>query len=126
MNKNIVRLIMALPAIPMALTTLNFVINPSKAAEALGMELLTGIGLSTQLGDFGAFFAVAAFLIGAGSLFMKSEYFKIAALLFGSAALFRTIAWALNGAEFATSLIISEVVLVVWMLVSAEYIKRVS
>ena len=83
---------MALPAIPMALTTLNFVINPSKAAEALGMELLTGIGLSTQLGDFGAFFAVAAFLIGAGSLFMKTEYFKIAAFLFGSAALFRTIA----------------------------------
>ena len=39
MNKNIVRLIMALPAIPMALTTSNFVINPSKAAEALGMEL---------------------------------------------------------------------------------------
>ena len=117
---------MALPAIPMVLTTTNFVINPSKAAEALGMELLTGIGLSTQLGDFGAFFAVAAFLIGAGYFFLNSEYFKIAALLFGSAALFRTIAWALNGADFATSLIISEVFLVVWMLLSAEYVKRVS
>ena len=54
---------MALPAIPMALTTINFVINPSKAAEALGMDLLTGIGLSTQLGDFGAFLPWPLFLL---------------------------------------------------------------
>ena len=43
MNKNTVRLIMALQSL-MAVTTINFVdLNPSKAAEeALGMELLTG------------------------------------------------------------------------------------
>ena len=39
--------------------------DPGAAAEALGMELLTGVGASTQIGDIGAFFLSIA-IISAG------------------------------------------------------------
>ena len=126
MNKNIIRAIACAPAGPMVLNTVMFVINPSKATGDLGMELLDGIGRSTQLGDFGAFFGLASFLIVFGSIKMKYEYLNIAALLLGSAAFFRIIAWALNDAALATSLIIAELALVLWLVISAKYIKKLA
>ena len=33
------------------LTGLNWIVNPAAAAEGLGMELMTGLGASTQIGD---------------------------------------------------------------------------
>jgi hypothetical protein len=36
----------------------------------------------------------------------------------------RVVAWAFNGAELATVLIISEVVLVIWLMVGGVYLDK--
>ena len=52
MNKNVIRVAAAIPGIPMLINGIGFIATPLETAQSLGMELLTGIGLSTQLGDF--------------------------------------------------------------------------
>ena len=51
-----IRIVAALPGVLFAIQGLNWIIDPSAAAEGLGMPLLEGIGRSTQIGDLAAFF----------------------------------------------------------------------
>jgi hypothetical protein len=86
-----------------------FLVVPDRATGSLGMPLLDGLGRSTQLGDFAAFFLTlgASILIGCRAGRRRALYFPAA--LLGSAALCRTIAWAAQGADFATLFIAAEV-----------------
>ncbi|MDA8646145.1 hypothetical protein N9L54_01815 [Porticoccaceae bacterium] len=54
----------------------------------------------------------------------EGRLLRIVALLLGLTALFRLIAWAVNGAELATMLILAETILVVWLVVAANFIDR--
>ena len=49
---------------------------------------------------------------------------RITALLLGLAAILRVIAWGVNGAAFATELIVAEIVLVIWLLAGAVYLDK--
>ena len=40
------------------------------------------------------------------------------------AAILRVIAWGVNGAAFATELIVAEIVLVIWLLAGAVYLDK--
>ena len=55
MNK-ILRVVVALPAILFVVMGLRWVVAPAGIAPEFGMPLLQGLGLSTQIGDLGAFF----------------------------------------------------------------------
>jgi len=58
--KNLLRkvlwVLIGLIALNFLVTGLRWAVAPSGAAEALDMSLLNGAGLSTQMGDIGAFF----------------------------------------------------------------------
>jgi hypothetical protein len=83
--------------------------NPSGAAQGLAMPLLDGLGRSTQVGDFAAFFLA----IGATTLFGAraghAKLLLVPAGILGAAAAGRSIAWAAHGADFATVFISVEV-----------------
>ena len=106
-----------------AWNAIGFVIDPAAASGGLGMELLTGLGASTQIGDIGAFFWGVAIAIGIGQLRGKSDWFLVAVLLLGAAALMRTIAWMLGHADFATAFIVVEVV-AAGILGAAAWLRR--
>jgi len=52
------------------------------------------------------------------------SFFFAFALLLGGAAVFRTTAWALHGAEFATTFVAVEAILTLMLLVSANLMNR--
>jgi hypothetical protein len=107
---NRLRLIVTLLGAFFALQGLGFLLAPQRAVESLGMPLLDGIGRSTQLGDFAAFFLVAGIGILYGSRPGNARALLFPAALIGGAAVTRTLAWLLQGASFAGMFIAVEVI----------------
>lgn len=103
----------------MGLMAVNWIVNPAGAAEGLGMPLLDGIARSSQVGDFTSFFVcVSAFAIW-GAWKMSASWVSASAALLIAAALFRTLAWLIHGADFATSSIVAEIVMSALLLYAA-------
>jgi hypothetical protein len=88
---------------------LGWIVAPTRAAESLGMPLLDGLGRSTQIGDFGAFFLTAGATMLAGSRPGHARLLLVPAGMLASAAVVRTIAWLVHGAAFAPAFILVEV-----------------
>ena len=118
------RILAALPGLAMGVNAVGWIIRPAETAESLGMPLLDGIGRSTQIGDFTSFFVACALLSFWAAAKRNVTAAYSAALILGGAAIFRTLAWAMHGAEFATVFIIVEAVLTAMLLVSANLMKR--
>ena len=78
-------------------------------AEALGMSLLSGEGLSTQIGDLSSFFLVLGSFILLGAYTKQKYWFYAPIALLGLAAISRTIAYLFHDAAFATQSIMVEV-----------------
>ncbi len=114
------RILAILPGLAMGGNAALWITRPADAAESLGMPLLDGIARSTQVGDLTAFFVASALMCFLGAWRQNVTWLYGAALLLGGAALFRTTAWALHGAEFATLFVAVEIVLTVMLLVSAN------
>jgi len=123
-NNNVIKIIAAVPGIPMLVNALMFILQPEAVTADLGMPLLEGVGLSTQLADLGAFFTFSALLIFYGVLKSNGEYLRIVALLLGLTAILRAVAWVVNDAALASTLIGAEILLVVWLWISAKYIDK--
>ena len=119
MNK-ILRIVVALPAILFLVMGVRWVVAPAGIAPELGMPLLEGVGLSTQVGDLGAFFASLAAFILIGVITQKRSWFYAASILLGLTAVFRVLAWLLHGAAFATDMILVEVVVTALLLFAAS------
>ena len=124
MKRNILRVVAALPGVPMLLNGLSFIFTPVDAAKSLGMPLLDGIGRSTQIGDFTAFFIASSIFIFMGAYLASVRWLNAAALLLGLAAIMRTMAYLLHGADLATTLIAAEIILTVWLVVTGQLLKR--
>ena len=107
----VARVLAGLVGLLMGLQAVNWLLDPTAAAASLGMNLLDGMGRSTQVGDFTAFFVCCSgFALWAAWKRSASFAAASAALLFG-AAVFRTFAWIAHGAELATNFIVIEIVL---------------
>jgi len=122
MNK-ILRVVVALPAILFMVMGIRWVVAPAGMAPELGMPLLEGAALSTQVGDLGAFFVALSCYILIGIITQKRSWLYAGALLLGLAATFRSLAWLLHGASFAAESIAVEVVVTVLLLFAASRIS---
>ena len=119
MNKTL-RVVVALPAILFVVMGLRWVFAPAGIAPEFGMPLLEGLGLSTQVGDLGAFFFCVGLFVLIGLFTQKRPWFYAPALLLGFTAIFRVAAWLLHGAPFASSQILVEVVITALLLFAAS------
>ncbi len=99
---------------------IGWLVVPEWAATGLGMPLLDGLGRSTQVGDFAAFFLVLGLSILAGSAPERRRWLFFPAALLASAAFGRTIAWAAHEADFAAVFIPVEVLTCLFLLFSAS------
>ncbi len=117
------KILAGLVALLMGINAVGWLVDPAGAAEGLGMPLLDGIGRSSQVGDFSAFFVgITAFCI-LGIVRSHSTWLLSAATMLGLAALLRTMAWLVHGAEFAVVFIGAEAVMTA-MLLLAVYLMR--
>jgi hypothetical protein len=119
------RLIVTILGAFFALQGVVWLLAPARAAESLGMPLLDGIGRSTQVGDFAAFFLTAGIAMLIGSRPGRARVLLFPAAMIGGAALTRTLAWLLQGADFAAMFIFVEVVTAVVLYLAANRLGAV-
>ncbi len=108
----IFRALSVLVAVMMFLMGARWIIDPAAAAQGLGMELLTGVGASTQIGDLGAFFLTTSVMIVLAQRAGQTHWFFPPAMLLGSAAVVRILAWATGNAALGTEFIVAESIMV--------------
>ena len=95
---------------------LQWLIDPTSAANSLGMVLLSGHGLSTQIGDLSSFFLVI------GTFTLCAVYKNNTVLLYTPIALFafaafsRIIAFLFHDAALSTDKILVELILAGFLL----------
>jgi hypothetical protein len=122
MNK-ILRGITLLPGLLFLMVGIGWLIDPASAAKDLGMDLMTGMGLSSQMGDVGGFFMGGALMCIIGVITLNKTWLHGAALLAISAAVYRVVATLAHGADFAAASIVIEVVITAWLLFAASQIQ---
>lgn len=120
----IYRIIAGLIGALMAATAAGWLLDPETAAGSLGMSYMDGIGRSTLVGEISAFFVFLVVMCIAGAVTRVGHYLRSAGLLLLLTAVFRTTAWALHGAEFATIFIVFEIVMAVLLFFCAAKIGR--
>jgi len=81
---------------------------PGGIAPDFGLQLGDGLGLSSLLGDLGAFFLTLGLCLAAALLTGRRLWFYPPAMLLLFAALGRILAWLLHGAAFAVPMIVVE------------------
>jgi hypothetical protein len=99
---------------------LNWILDPASAAQGLGMPLLDGIGRSTQIGDFAAFFFATGTMIAMGTYPGQTQWLYGGAMLLGFAAVMRTVAALFHGADFAVFPISIEVASAVFLFLAVR------
>jgi hypothetical protein len=119
MAKKILSVLAYLVSLLLLLSGLRWLLDPAGSAEGLGMPLLEGIGRSTQIGDLSAFFIVSGAFGLAGLVRRQPVLLYTPAAMVGGAALFRSLA-TLQGAPFATQLIVLEIVMTVILVAAAR------
>lgn len=85
---------------------------PGFAGGLLGMDLLDGAGLSTQLADLASFFLTLGVCILAGLVTGRTFWFYPAILLLALAIIGRLIAWLAHGAALNLDMIAVEVAMI--------------
>ena len=107
--KNVLRIVAGLVGILFFLNGLQWIISPANVAASLGMPLLEGVGLSTQIGDLGSFFITVGAMTLIGAITTTRHWFYAPSMLLLVAALYRTLSTILYGAPFVMSAIIVEI-----------------
>lgn len=103
------RILVSLLGVMFALQGVGWLALPARAAEGLGMPLLDGVGRSTQIGDFAAFFLAIGATALAGARPGRARLLLVPAGMLAAAAIARTLAWLVHGAAFAAAFVAIEV-----------------
>lgn len=119
MNK-LARFAALLPALTFFIIGLTWLINPTAAAQDLGMVLQEGVGRSSQLGDMSAFFLSSSAMIILGFISKNRTWLLAAAIPVSLAIVFRTTAWLFHDASLAADLIGAEIIFASLILLSAK------
>jgi hypothetical protein len=124
MLKNVLRAVVAIPAVLFVVMGLRWLVNPSGIAPELGLTLESGVGLSTQVGDLTAFFLTLGLcMLTALVTGRRSWYYPPVALLL-IAAVARIIAWLVHDAALALNLIAPEVIIATILLVASRIVPE--
>ena len=122
--KSLFRIVAGLSGVFFVLMGLRWAFDPSSAANSLGMILLDGEALSTQIGDLGSFFITVGFMTLIGVITQTRYWFYAPSMLLLVAALYRSLATLMYGAPFALSSIIIEVVVGLFLIVTGSRISK--
>ena len=102
------RFVATVPALVFVLAGLLWLTTPGLVSAQLGMPLLSGVGLSTQIGDFASFFLTLGGCALMGVATGNSVWFLPSIMLLVVAALGRIIAWMVHDAALVLPMILVE------------------
>ena len=117
MLNKIITTLVVLVAILFIVNGLRWLVDPAGIVDMFGLELASGVGLSSQVGDMSAFFLTLGICTLTGLVSAQRLWFYPAMLLLGLTAIGRTLAWLVHDAALATDLIAVEVIvtLLLWI-----------
>ena len=124
MKQIIARVLSFLPGLLFLSNAYTWVTNPLAASNSLGMQYLEGIGRSTQIGDFSAFFIGVGIFCLLGSIFKNITFLISAVIILFSAAIMRIVAWQIYNADFATIFISVEIIASIMILTSVVLFRK--
>ena len=122
--KNILRVVAGLFGTLFLINGLQWIIAPANIAAQLGMPLLEGVGLSTQIGDMGSFFITVGAMSIIGAVSQTRHWFYAPSMLLLVAALFRTLSTAIYGAPFVLPAIVVEVSVGLFLIFAGSRISK--
>ena len=118
------RVLSFLPGLLFLSNAYTWITNPSAASNSLGMQYLEGIGRSTQIGDFSAFFIGVGIFCLLGSIFKNISFLISAVIILFSAAIMRIIAWQIYDADFAAMFIGVEIIASIMIIISIALFRK--
>lgn len=124
MLNRIIIVLVVLPAILMVLLGVRWLVDPAGVAPQFGFPLLTGLGLSSQVGDMAAFFLTAGLCMLLGVVLREPIWFYPPIMLFLLAASGRMIAWLAHGASLALQMIAVEIITSTLLIVAARRLGK--
>tara|TARA_Y100000741_G_scaffold59567_1_gene41653 strand:+ start:699 stop:1091 length:393 start_codon:yes stop_codon:yes gene_type:complete len=122
--KNTLRVVAGLLGTLFLINGLQWIIAPANIAAQLGMPLLEGVGLSTQIGDMGSFFITVGAMTLIGALSQTRHWFYAPSMLLLVAALFRTLSTAIYGAPFVLPAIFVEISVGLFLIFAGSRISK--
>ena len=122
--KNILRVVAGLFGTLFLINGFQWIIAPANIAAQLGMPLLEGVGLSTQIGDMGSFFITVGAMTLIGALLQTRHWFYAPSMLLLVAALFRTLSTAIYGAPFVLPAIVVEISVGLFLIFAGSRISK--
>lgn len=122
--KTILKVIVALPAVLFIVMGLRWLVDPGGIAPELGLALGDGVGRSSLVGDFAAFFLTAGLCILLGLVSGRRTWYYPPIMLLLLAATGRVLAWALHDAAFAGSMIAFETVVAALLLAASRWLPE--
>lgn len=122
MNKVITALVV-LAAILFIVNGLRWLVDPAGIVGMFGLELSTGVGLSSQVGDMSAFFLTLGICMLIGVVKTEHFWFYPPMILLGLTAVGRILAWLVHDATLATGLIAPEVVITLLLWVATRRLR---
>ncbi|PCI32531.1 MAG: hypothetical protein COB54_06930 [Alphaproteobacteria bacterium] len=121
----IIRILLILPAILFITMGLRWIVAPTGIAGELGLTLMDGVGLSSQIGDMSAFFLTLGLCALMGVVTENRTWFYPPVIMLALTALGRVLAWLLYDASFAGALIAPEVLIaLLWYFGSAKICQK--
>lgn len=124
MINKLLKLLVLLPAILFIVTGIRWLVAPAGIATNFGMTLEQGLGLSTQVGDLGAFFLTLGSCMLIAIISERRSWFYPPIMLLAIAALGRVLAWLLHGATLAIPQITVELLVALILLVASRRLSR--
>ena len=122
--KDTLRVVAGLLGTLFLINGLQWIIAPANIAAQLGMPLLEGVGLSTQIGDMGSFFITVGAMTLIGALSQTRHWFYAPSMLLLVAALFRTLSTAIYGAPFVLPAIVVEISVGLFLIFAGSRISK--
>lgn len=120
----VLKIVLVLVAVLFVFMGMRWLVDPSGIAPEFGFLLGEGLGRSSQIGDFAAFFLTMGLCILLGVVNRQPIWFYPPAMLLLLAAVGRLLAWVLHDAAFAGSMIGFEVGVGLLMLAGSRWLPK--
>ena len=122
--KIVLKVILAFPAVLFIVMGVRWFVDPVGIAPDFGFALGDGVGRSSQVGDFAAFFLTMGMCILIGLVSGRRAWYYPPIMLLLFAATGRVLAWTLHDASFAGSMIAFEVLVAALLLAGARWLPE--
>lgn len=120
----IIKFLPLLPAVFLAIISLNWILMPDAAAESLGLIFNDPLEKNTIIRDFTAFFLATSIFCFLGFFTKSPEWLYASGIIFLIALVFNATATIFHDAMFAADAFFVEVVLAVICFLSGKFINK--